>query len=71
MKITIAIINEDGLWIARCLEYLITQTGQSKQEAMDHVITSLKQHMNEFSLKKISNNKEQYRDWELVEVEII
>jgi len=70
MKITIAITNEDGIWIARCLDYLITQTGKTKQGAINHMIESLKQHMNEFDLKKVSGNKEQYQDWEIVEIEI-
>ena len=29
MKITIALFKEEEFWIARCLEYLVTETGES------------------------------------------
>ena len=70
MKLTIAIIHQEGRYIARILDYLITQEGRTKEEAIAHVIQTYHELKQEYPLKKVPIDKNYYPSWELVEKDI-
>jgi len=66
MKLTIALIKGEDCWIARCLDFMITKTAKTKEDAIIHLLEALSVLNQEFKLVKIAVNKKKYSDWELV-----
>jgi len=71
MKLKIAVIQESELWVARCLDFMISQTGSTKQNAIDNLIETLKQMNNKYGLKKVTVNENNYNDWEISIKEVL
>lgn len=70
MKITIAVTKTDEHWVARCLDFMTTETAKTRQDAIDHLIHTTKLLNKEHELRVLEVEKESYADWELIEQEI-
>ncbi len=70
MKVTIAVLHQDGRYIARILDYLITQDGRTKDEAIAHAIQTYQELKKEYPLKKVPIDKNYYPGWEFVEKDV-
>ena len=70
MKIHIAIVKEESYWIARCVEFMITDTGVSKEAAIKNLKRTMLSISKEHELKKLPLQKNIFDDWEIVQEEI-
>jgi pyruvate-formate lyase len=69
MKIHIALTKEEDYWIARCVEFMITDTGNSKDEAIKNLKKTMIDISKEYDLKVVPS-QESLADWETIEEEI-
>jgi len=70
MKIHIALAKEDGYWVARCAELMITDKGISKEDAIKNLKRTIIDISKEYGLKRIPYQEKMFEDWEIIQDEI-
>lgn len=63
-------IKEEDYWIARCVEFMITDTGVSKKDAIKNLKHTMLSISKEHELKRLPPQKNMFDDWEIVQEEI-
>ena len=72
-KFNFIVFKEDGIYIVRCIEFLITESSDSEEEAIKKTIESIKFHKKEYGLKEYNFKDfsfKDYKDYKIRKIEI-
>ncbi len=59
-KFTALVYKEEGIYIARCKEYLITEIGNTEEEAISKLRSAIKDYSKKYKLKEIKQDISKY-----------